>query len=405
MLKQFYGSQGSHAIFWGAFFGFAMGMLPTFNLLFFVLLALILCGNTYLPMALLSFLIGKGACFLFAPITFQLGYFLIHYMGLGSLVRFASETPLLALLDLQVYCLMGGIPLILTIGLLYSYLAAKAFAKEESSFPVNPLRTQLGFLFVALALFIQSFYIGGYVQRNLIQILERVNKAEVNIDKVSVNLYTSGITVHKLQITNPKRPERNKIEAPEISGTISVFSLLAKQLVFDEVFAEKMIMDVRRKTPGRVYKNLPEQEAKLNLRVPKFEESSKYLDAVKELDKDLDDLEDTLAAEEDRNDQGPPPSKELKRYTEKTRDLLKLSAKPFLAQKPVWVIRSLLVKNFKIKPDFPGIELEAKNVSSHPRRHSKKMHMKAKPNKQTLKDLEQGVKKTGRSLLDHVLGK
>ena len=103
-------------IFLGFLLGIAVGMTPGVNLTLLLGVALLFFLNTNGGIAGIGIVLGKVLCLLLAPVTFEVGYFLIHSAGLGGLVRAASDTPVLALLGLDYYCLLGGIPLVLLIG-------------------------------------------------------------------------------------------------------------------------------------------------------------------------------------------------------------------------------------------------------------------------------------------------
>ena len=108
--KMLRGGAGSKEIFLGAFFGILIGMIPGVNLSLILAILLLLLLNANIGFALLGVLLGKALCLVLAPFTFQIGFFIIHEAGLEGLFRVFSETPILALLDLQVYCLTGGLP-------------------------------------------------------------------------------------------------------------------------------------------------------------------------------------------------------------------------------------------------------------------------------------------------------
>ncbi|MHC4873179.1 MAG: hypothetical protein ACYTFY_15155, partial [Planctomycetota bacterium] len=103
-------------VFLGVFAGFAIGMMPGINLSFILLMALLLILNVNGGVAAVAVIIGKVLCLILAPLTFNIGYFLIHSIGLEGLVRAFGDTPVLALLDLHVYCMTGAIPFIIILG-------------------------------------------------------------------------------------------------------------------------------------------------------------------------------------------------------------------------------------------------------------------------------------------------
>jgi uncharacterized protein (TIGR03546 family) len=116
-------------MFLGAFLGFAIGMIPGFNLTLVILIILLLFLNTNGVLAALSILIGRLLSVILAPVTFQIGYVMIHGLGLEGVVRAAGGTPVLTLLDLHVYCLLGALPVIIVLGVPLGCFASKVIIK------------------------------------------------------------------------------------------------------------------------------------------------------------------------------------------------------------------------------------------------------------------------------------
>ena len=101
----------------GCLLGVMLGMVPGFNMTMLLGIVLLVLLNANGGMAALGFALGKALCLLMAPVTFQIGYFLIHRIGLEGLFRAAGDTPVVALMDLHYYCLVGGLPVGLLVGL------------------------------------------------------------------------------------------------------------------------------------------------------------------------------------------------------------------------------------------------------------------------------------------------
>lgn len=435
-------------LFLGALFGFALGMTPGINLTFFIFLALILFLNTNGPFALLSFTLGKMLCLLLAPLTFQTGYFLIHYLGFGPLVAYAYDTPFLALLNLQIYCLIGALPFIIFLGFPYSYFVSQtivalrkkgAKAKETSPWvrslaenkAINLLlniivgrqtqtledmeknqtslwnvqRMKGAVFFIFFLIILQGFYLDYFAKTTVINTLERLNKAEVNIREAKLSLVFGKLTLYGLEVTDAEKPSRNLVQSAEIESDISILALFKKRIIIDRFYAKTMAMDAARLAPGKVYGDIQPKKNGKSWSLPAFGEASKYLKAVKELGDKLDRFEDYLSSQDEKREQGPESSAEIKTYTDTRQKLLAQTAAPYLAKTPSWVIETLLVEEFKPVPDFPGITVEAKNLSSHPSLYPNKMDITVKPNEEILKKIKEGAEKTGRSTLDELFGK
>ena len=109
---------GAHPwqIFLGCLLGVMIGMVPGFNMTVVLLIVALLVFSATLGLAIIGFAVGKALCLALAPLTFEIGYVLIHHSGLEGLFRAASETPVVALMNLHYYCLVGGLPLALVVG-------------------------------------------------------------------------------------------------------------------------------------------------------------------------------------------------------------------------------------------------------------------------------------------------
>ena len=92
--------------------GVIIGMIPGFNALVLSLLILFAIVNLSLGLMLIGVVVGKALCLAMAAMTFEIGYFMIHGMGLEGLFAAACQTPFVALMDLDVYCLVGGLPVL-----------------------------------------------------------------------------------------------------------------------------------------------------------------------------------------------------------------------------------------------------------------------------------------------------
>ena len=125
MGKAIRGGVSPAQIFTGCFLGFLVGMLPGINLIVVAGLFLLFFLSVNRSLALLGIALGKALCLALAPVTFAVGYFLIHESGLEGLFRAASSAPVLALMNLHVYCVTGGLPFALVLGIVFGWLVKK----------------------------------------------------------------------------------------------------------------------------------------------------------------------------------------------------------------------------------------------------------------------------------------
>ena len=106
------GGVGTPQILLGCILGMMLGFTVGFNTTSALLILLLLLLNANGFLAAVSILVGKVLCLVLAPLTFRIGYLVIHQMGLEGLFRAASETPVVAFMNLHNYCQVGGMGLI-----------------------------------------------------------------------------------------------------------------------------------------------------------------------------------------------------------------------------------------------------------------------------------------------------
>ena len=398
------GGATSRDIVLGVFLGFMIGMLPGLNLITAGLIVLLLALNTNLAFGLLFLMLGKVLCLLLAPITYKIGYTMIHDMGLESFIRTCGDTPWVALMDLQVYCLLGGLPLAIVIGGVFAFLIGRTVTKIRKSLlaagenekyqkitgnKFMRFLTWLAFgkkkdyaetlakksrLFhrtrcsIALVL-ILIIAVGGWlyldvaVAKGIVMGIEMANGAEANLDSATLSLAKGRLTLKGLQVTDPANPENNLVQAEEITVAVSVNDLLRKRLVMDLVECKSMSMDAKRDTPGEVFVAPEEPEEPIEL--PETVDLAKYAETAKEYNEKFQSLQETFASEEEEEQEDP---EDWMKDRAEREGYLVLSASDLLSEKPTWVLRKGSVAKLLVSPNFPSMSLEVLNLSSHPSR-------------------------------------
>ncbi len=436
-------------MFLGIFLGFAIGMVPGVNLTLVFLILLVLFLNATGALAVLSFVLGKILCLALAPITFRLGYMMIHDMGLIGLVRSAAETPVVAMMDLHVYCLLGAIPLIIVIGGLLAWFVARsivktraaiasasgrsekaqkvagnwfirflmrvAFGKQKGKFAdmaeaKSPLirkgRVIAAAVLIAVLAVAGMIFLDSLVKLGLEKSIAAANGAEINIAKADLSLRNGRLVIEGLQVTDAAKPTHNLFQAEKIVADVSVADLLARRFVIDLVECDAMRMDIKRKTPGKVYREKTEDEKTppidMGDLLGKLDKRAEYLAEIEKYNKRLQKLRDYLKSDE--AEASEPDAEALARRA-RAMGYLKLSAKNYLAQSPTWVVRDVKVSRIQLRPDLPTFTVEGKNLSSHPSLLlPEKMALSAKPDEEALKEflIKSAGKKDG--LLEGILG-
>ncbi len=431
------GGETQRAIFLGIFLGFGIGMIPGFNLTLLIFIFAFLFLNSNGAMGAIAIVIGKLLCISFAPLTYKLGYFMIHSAGLSGLVSYCSETPVLALLDLQIYCLMGALPIIIVVGGLAGYFVGRllvglheslgnlkgksakfdklsqniimrgllrvAFGKkkpEDADKKKSPLirkgRVILAVVLVAIIFVVQMLFINTAVKAGIEGGLGTANGAEVNLGSADLSLGSGELVMNQLQVTDPARPTHNRVQAERIVLKVSINDLLAKRFVVDLVDCDDMQLDTQREKPGEVYlpeDKKPEPAGPLEqLDFGKMGgQAVEYTKQIKKFNEQLEKLMEYLKKDDPSKDQ--QDDQERLALEALSKGYLKLSAQEFLAKRPTWILREINVRRLKIAPNFPSFTVEGRNLSSHPSLlpEDEKASLVAKPDPQALADFNKQV--------------
>ena len=102
------GGAGPLQIFIACVLGVMIGITPGGNLTLASGILLLVLLNANLPLTLLGAAIGKALMYALAPLTFSVGRLLIEDVA-GGLFTAMANAPLLALMGLDSYCLVGGL--------------------------------------------------------------------------------------------------------------------------------------------------------------------------------------------------------------------------------------------------------------------------------------------------------
>jgi len=399
-------------IFLASLLGVFLGMIPGINLTLLAGVVLLLVLNANIALALLGFAIGKLLCVALAPVTFQIGYVIIHRIGLEGLFSALSDTPVLALMNLHVYCLVGGLPVVLVVGCSLGLFMAKsvvkvraallkatqnseAMAKFSQHFLSRLLaRALFGKQKVGLAEELQKeapfFRKSGVILAAVVVVIavaaelllmdvifKRVTQdgiayatgAEVNVARAHLSLLGGELEIQGLQVTDPQKPTHNLVQADDLRGDISVRDLLTGRLAIDELKVSAAASGTLRKTPGKVYV----QPQDTGIEIPdslgwylqKTEEIKKYQQYLQKVKEYLDKRK----AEQEKN-------KESLKELARKRGYLKLSAQNLIAKHPTWTIHKLTVDKISVGDGSATYSLDSQELSSNPELNKTPMTIK-----------------------------
>ncbi len=398
------GGGGVPQVLLACILGFSLGMIPGFSLTTIVLILAIVLLNVSMGLALMSFAVGKLAALILAPVTYSVGYGVIHSMGLEGLFAWAGNTPMLALLDLHVYCLTGGLIVGTLIGAVIGLVLARLivllrrglvaagqrsatvdkisrngfvrfllrvlFGKSkrplsemlEAKFPI--IRTSGAIVTVVLAIILLGtpVLLADYLLANaLADQLSKANGAEVNIERADIAVFSGRLAVEGLQVTDREDPQRNMMVADRLVSDISITDLLAKRVVISLVEINHLRTDVPRQTPGKLYpRSEREDEPEDTEAGPSLLD---YLEDAEKYEKYLDYLQDLAEylRRERRRQEGEPPVSQQELLA---LDYFDRSAAHILVKNPRLRIQKLVVDRVIIGEE--EFRLEGEEISSEP---------------------------------------
>lgn len=404
----------------GCVLGVLLGMVPGFNLTLLAVILLLVVLNANGGLAVIGFAGGKVLCILLAPVTFRIGYFLIHEAGLEGLFRAAADTPVVALMDLHYYCLAGSLPIALAVGIVYGAAAGRminglrkavlaageksdrarkvaqsaparlmmrlVFGKQKGEMAnllgaKSPLFRKAGIIvclvLVGLVVAGQFLLVDVFFKDALRAGMEAAIGAEVNIDQADLSLFGGRLALRGLQVTDPEKPTHNLVQIASLSGDVSFRGLLTKRVVIDELAVADVATDAPRDEPGEVYKRPPPPEPKLpddalSEYFEKADQLREYLQKLKEY------LEDNDANEPE---EAEPTEEDVEREKQRLRELaeaqgyFRLSAQRILSEHPSWVIRRLDVQGVRVENIEGPLRIEGRQLSDAPQLHDEPLEL------------------------------
>lgn len=115
----------------------------------------------------------------------------------------------------------------------------------------------LGLLLCALWLLV----VDGLIERGIERVGTRVVGARVDLDGADLKLFPLGLTLTRLQVTNPDEPMRNAVEVGRIAFSLDGIELLERRVIIEEMAIDSVRLDTPRKTSGAVAKRKKEGDA------------------------------------------------------------------------------------------------------------------------------------------------
>lgn len=416
--KMLRGGAGKKEIFLGALCGVLIGFNPVAGLTLGLAILITLLLNANIGFTLLGVALGKIMSLLLATLSFHTGYFIIHNMGLEGLFTKLANAPVTALMDLNVYAMIGGLPFAIVIGILFGKFISgmvnkireqmikagenekvgKAVGNKFSKFMMwlvfgkqkvstadvlikkSSLLRKSGLILVGsvvvIGLLLQFFLLDLALKKGLQSAISAETGAEVNIGKANLSLAGGTLEIEGLQVCDPDKLTHNLIQLDSLAADISVGDLLRSSYAIDLLSGSTLKRDILRDKPGvLIVKEVQEKDpVKDDAEVAAAEETGKSLDdyfskakdwkkygnkAYEYLKKRKENSESVAKGEK------PKPSKEAAVADAKKRGFLKASA-DLVANRPAWIIHQIEIDNVLLGSDFPAQKFQSSEVSSHP---------------------------------------
>jgi uncharacterized protein (TIGR03546 family) len=259
---------------------------------------LVMVLNANLGVFAVGTLVAKLTSMLTLPIAFAIGRFLLDGPTQG-LFKALINTPFLAYWGLDHYATAGGLVLGLVFGVAVGWFfswSLTAFRRKMASLEQNserfntytnkgwskflmwlfvggshgkltyqelldrgkvgnPVRV-LGLVAVVLLIAVlwagKAFFSEPYLTRYTKSGLEAVNGATVDLDKAEIDFASGALTIHNLQITDPKALDANLFAAGKLEAKLDTAALLTRRIVIDKLVSADAKTGVKRVTPGRL---------------------------------------------------------------------------------------------------------------------------------------------------------
>lgn len=411
------GGAGRREILLGTLFGVLIGFNPGVGFLLLLTLLLTLLLNANFSFTVLGAAVGKLLSLFFAVISFHTGYFIIHDMGIEDLFRTLCNAPVFALMDLNVYAVIGSLPYALLVGLvlgtmlssittairkkmleadqheivgkalnqkLARFLLWMAFGKNKLSLDdevqrQTPWLRKSGLIIVAclivISLALEFFLLDIVLANGLKKSISAVTGAEVDIAKADFSLATGKLAITGLQVTDPDKPTRNLVQIDKLVADVSMRDLLRKHYAIDLLEGSVMKTDVPRQSPGAVYvkpkKRKPKEAAPEKQPGKSLEDYFAQAKTWEKYGKKAYDFLKThrTSATAEKGEQ-PKPSKKTAVADAERLGYLHAAAN-LIADRPTWIIHKLKIDNLELGADLPPQTLSAFELSSNPELYHK----------------------------------
>ena len=412
------GKAGKREIFLGTFLGVLIGFNPTAGLGMVLVVLVTLLLNANVGFTLLAAAVGRVLAMLLAPLSFHTGFFIIHKIGLEGIFTKLVNAPVTALMDLDVYALVGGFPYALLIGILLGSLATAmvtkvreqmlraggnekvariaenkfarflmwlVFGKQKISTAdvlakKSPLFRKSGLALVGgvavLCLLFEFLLLNPIAKHAIRSAISSQTGAEVDVGKVDLSLAKGRLEIKDLQVADPSDLTRNMVQIGSLVTDIGVGELLRKNFNIDLVEGTTLRRNVPRSKPAKLY-----SKPRKKKETPSAAEGG---EGAKATGKPLSDYfakagewkrygekayEYIRQHEQNAQDiaEGKKPKTTKEAAVADARRVGYLRARADLvADHPAWTISTLQITDVNLDESNPSCTIVGRRISSHP---------------------------------------
>ena len=416
------GGAGRRGIILGTLFGVLIAFNPGVSLTLLLAVLITLLLNANVSFVMIGLAIGKPLSLLLAKVSFLTGFGIIHNIGLEGMFRALVNAPVTALMKLDVYAMVGGLPYALVIGLglglLFSsivmrtrskmlqaaenekigkavgnkfsrFLLRLAFGKNKLSqheleeTKKEPLFRKAGLILVGVVLLIslamEFFLLDHTLKKSIQKSISAITGAQVDIADAHLSLARGSLQIEGLQITDPDKPTHNLFQVESLKAELDVPDLLAKRFTIDLLSGSVVKRDVLREKPGALY---PEKRKPPEEKEPSDNALGKtlkdYFSKAENIEQYGSKLYEYLQKRPEK--EAPEIDQEETPHRAVAQQPSYLQAAADLSDKyPTWLIRRIEIVDIDLGNSLPPQALVGTELSSNPRLNQKATELALKP--------------------------
>ena len=107
-------------------------------------------------------------------------------------------------------------------------------------------------VFAAIVGCVWIFFVDGWVKGAIEAAGTKAVGAKVEVEAADLSLFPAGLSLTRLQVTNPKTPMTNAVEAARVTMSLDGLNLLRRKVIVEEMTVEGVRLDTPRITSGAV---------------------------------------------------------------------------------------------------------------------------------------------------------